>query len=165
MGRILMHDRQPPNTCQICIVTLLEFWISHTRIYYHAKPSDSLLHCLNLPVLSSSSLSDHMKNICEHIDIPPSKISPHSLRYGGATMLAAKGFPRYVIEHIGGWTSGSKALDRYVVLTDITRQQMSSAMASGMLGQQSLDSFLVQYSQEQRANHIMSNANVEVVIK
>ena len=38
------------------------------------------------------------------------RVTSHSLRYGGASMMAAAGFPHYIIAIYGGWTVDSKAL-------------------------------------------------------
>ncbi len=41
------------------------------------------------------------------------KPTSHSLRYGGATMMAAAGFPQYIIAIYGGWTENSTSLRIY----------------------------------------------------
>ena len=51
-----------------------------------------------------------MKFIVLSLGWSDKKISAHSLRYGGATMLAAAGMPQYVIEYFGGWAKDSKSL-------------------------------------------------------
>jgi integrase len=74
-----------------------------------------------------------MKSACAQIGLSESNMSPHALRHGGATMLALKGFPRYLIERMGGWKPGSTTLDQYVHvhLTDNTRVEISRAMSQG----------------------------------
>ena len=62
----------------------------------------------------SDDVAAAMKKIVVHLGWSASKISAHSLRYGGATMLAAAGLPQYVIEYFGGWAEGSKSAKFYM---------------------------------------------------
>jgi integrase len=41
------------------------------------------------------------------------RVTSHSLRYGGATMLAAAGLPHYIIAMYGGWSQDSQSLKLY----------------------------------------------------
>jgi hypothetical protein len=167
-GRILHHYRQRGSKHQVCIVTELETWIHQTRDTQGTDVGTPLFHCTGLPLLSTAQLASHMRQICLKLGLPASRVSPHSLRYGGATMLAAKGFPRYVIEQMGGWAPGSSALNRYIQATNMTRIEVSSAMANGIRDQatQSLESFLEDFSRERKANLILhGDQNGEVVEK
>jgi hypothetical protein len=61
--------------------------------------------------------------------LPRSHVSSHSLRYGGATELAAAGFPQYVISTYGGWTENSRALHIYTRLSQCTNELVSKHMS------------------------------------
>jgi hypothetical protein len=54
--------------------------------------------------------------------LPQPHVSSYSLRYGGATELAAAGFPQYVISTYGGWTEKSRALHIYTRLSQCTNE-------------------------------------------
>jgi hypothetical protein len=156
-GRILFHKRQVRPEALTCIVSELESWFTITRDFYGAKAIDPIFRCQGLSPLSHTMLSSHMRSIARCIGIPSKRVTPHSLRYGGATMLAAKGIPRYMIERMGGWASGSSALDRYIQITDSTRQSMSEVMALGMAEKgQTLDGFLGNFARSQLSEHIIT---------
>ena len=55
-------------------------------------------------------------------------VTSHSLRYGGATMMAAAGFPQYLIAHYGGWKANSRSLERYARPSDESIQRVSEYM-------------------------------------
>jgi hypothetical protein len=132
-GRVLFHERQQGPGVVTCIVTEMERWFRYTHDYCRAREADPIMRCGDIPPLSGSDLAKYMKATCVKIGLSESNVSPHSLRHGGATMLASKGFPRYLIEKMGGWKPGSTALDRYVHvhLTDTTRVEISRAMSRG----------------------------------
>ena len=74
-----------------------------------------------------------MKLVVTHLGWDASKVSAHSLRYGGATMLAAAGLPQYVIEYFfGGWAENSKALKIYIQVGAGAVDQVSRIMAKGI---------------------------------
>ena len=60
------------------------------------------------------------------------KVSAHSLRFGGATMLAAAGLPQYIIEYFGGWAQDSQAVSKlYAKLGTEAIGRVSSIIGSG----------------------------------
>jgi len=63
------------------------------------------------------------------IDGLQGKVASHSLRYGGATMMAAAGFPDYLIAHYGGWDPKSKVMRRYIHPTKESAGAVSAHMA------------------------------------
>ena len=71
-----------------------------------------------------------MKLTCNVVHLPDEKVSAHSLRYGGASMMAAAGFPDYIIAYYGGWASGSTAMRRYIHPSDDIITTVSQHMAS-----------------------------------
>jgi hypothetical protein len=78
-------------------------------------------------------IGDRVLVSVEHLGMSSAKISAHSLRYGGATMLAAAGIPQYVIAYFGGWKADSKSLQIYMHLGAEAVAQASSVMASGFM--------------------------------
>lgn len=150
-GRVLFHERQQGPGVVTCIVTIMEKWFRYTYDHFQAQENEPVMRCRNLPTLSGSDLARYMKSTCAQIGLSESNVSPHSLRHGGATMLASKGFPRYLIERMGGWKPGSTALDRYVHvhLTDNTRVEISRAMSRGSSSDgQSMDEILSEFVKE-----------------
>ena len=74
------------------------------------------------------------------------KATSHSLRYGGATMMAAAGHPQYLIAMYGGWTEHSKSLRIYVKPSAAMTQLVSKHMVESISGNPSM-----QFLQEIRA--------------
>ena len=56
--------------------------------------------------------------------------SAHSLRYGGATMLAAAGLPQYIIAWYGGWTVDSTVMRLYATLGSDAINLVTGTMCS-----------------------------------
>ena len=58
------------------------------------------------------------------------RMTSHSLRYGGATMLAAAGLPHYIIAIYGGWSPDSASLRIYTrpshEMVDMVSQHMAT---------------------------------------
>ena len=73
-----------------------------------------------LPSLTMEVLHDVMDRTLRSLGVAGYGIraTSHSLRYGGATMLAAAGFPQYIIAHYGGWSENSSALKIYARPSD-----------------------------------------------
>ena len=132
LGRIVLHCRQhEPNV--ICIVTMMEHWISYTRDKHGLSESDSLWQIPTYPSLTGAVIDEVMKGTCDLLGLPRSKVSTHSLRYGGTTELAAAGFPQYIIAAYGGWTADSKAMRTYTCLTQPANALVSQHMSRAFL--------------------------------
>ena len=110
-GRILEHIRQEGH--EACIVTKMESWFMRARDVLSAKENDHIF--MNLGV-DGDMVSQVMKWGTKQLGLNPKKISAHSLRYGGATMLAAAGLPQYIIAWYGGWTADSTVMRLYTTL-------------------------------------------------
>ena len=82
---------------------MIEHWILYTRDKYSLTESDSLWQLPTFQLLTEAVIDEVMKGTCDILGLPRSKISTHSLQYGGATELAASGFPQYIIAAYGGW--------------------------------------------------------------
>jgi integrase len=55
--------------------------------------------------LSRQDMSEALKAVAILVHLDPSRVSPHSLRYGGASALAAANTPSYLIQQLGRWKS------------------------------------------------------------
>jgi len=107
----------------------------HRAFLLGAKPDDSLFAVPGLPTLSANVLSRVMKATVSSMGLPANRISTHSLRYGGATMLAAGGFPEYIIAMYGGWAEGSTSLRRYTrpsmgVICEVSRHMQAMQLCN-----------------------------------
>jgi hypothetical protein len=56
-------------------------------------------------VLSPDQMSSAVQSVAAEMGFSRRRFSPHSLRYGGASALAAAGAPSYVIQTVGRWKS------------------------------------------------------------
>lgn len=129
-GRRTYHVRQPALRSS-CIVTLLEDWVRRTRDDFGSREEDALYHVPGIDPLRVPVLHDIMHETVQSLGVSGTgiKATSHSLRYGGATMLAAAGFPQYLIAHYGGWTANSTALRRYARPSDESIALVSEFMA------------------------------------
>jgi hypothetical protein len=116
-GRVLQHVRQEGSN--ICIVQKLEDWVVQSRDVYGKKESDYILECDDcVEAITSKIVTVVMKWGTRRLGLKDDKVSAHSLRYGGATMLAAAGLPHYLIAWYGGWTENSSTMRLYATLGD-----------------------------------------------
>ena len=128
-GRYNSHCRQATGTC---LVTLLEEFFKDTRDRKGGtKESDPIFHVQGLPRLTSDCLKQAMRAVALFLGLPADRISAHSLRYGGATLMAGAGFPEFIIAQYGGWVEGSESLKVYIRPTRETIERVSRHMASG----------------------------------
>jgi hypothetical protein len=140
-GRRPWHTRQEePEKKEVCIVQILEDWIATTRDRYGAKEEDELYDVPGIERVTAYRLHQVMRDAVRSYtgDVPIGRIATtHSLRYGGATMMAAAGFPQYLIAHYGGWRADSEALRRYIVPSDESIARVSKYMTDMALAQPS----------------------------
>ena len=130
-GRRTRHSRQPqhPNTCAVII---LEQWIAKTRDRYGCISEDPLYHLPKYGALSVEELHAAMQATMKANggDRFGKRVTSHSLRYGGATMLAAAGLPHYIIAMYGGWSQDSQTLKLYtkpsMQMVNIVSKHMAS---------------------------------------
>ena len=116
---------EPPSPD--CIVRELEAWVVTLLRDYGADPSvDHLFSVTSRTFLTSDDLAAVIKATVLHCGLPPERYSPHSLRYGGATMLASAGIPLYLIEYHGGWAPNSRSLRIYLQIgSEVTERQIT----------------------------------------
>jgi len=140
-GRRPWHIRQEdPRKKDVCIVQILEEWIAMTRDEYGARAEDELYAVPGIEKVTAYRLHQIMRDAVRAYagDVSIGRIATsHSLRYGGATMMAAAGFPQYLIAHYGGWTAGSEALKKYVRPSDESIERVSRYMTDMALAQPS----------------------------
>ena len=141
-GRRPAHKRQPdPETC---VVQVVERWIARTRDRYGARHDDPLYHVRCLPKYDVTQLHWAMKLAAIGAGLPRAHQDPtsHSLRYGGATMMAAAGYPEYIIAHYGGWAEGSTSMRVYTKPSAKMLDMVSAHMAS--MARQNTSSMFIQ---------------------
>jgi hypothetical protein len=90
-----------------------------------------------VPIINDVAISGAMKLITRAVGLGNNLTSTHSLRYGGATLLAAAGIPAYAITYFGGWAEDSKMIRKYIQLggqmTDNVSRVMSAAFEGSMV--------------------------------
>lgn len=84
-----------------CICMLLWNW----AVLAHPTTEAPFFSYRNIWQLSAADMSAAMKATSVRAGLDPSRVSPHSLRYGGASTLAAANLPSYMIQQIGRWKS------------------------------------------------------------
>ena len=148
-GRRIHHASQRSHP-SVCIVCLLEAWFKKTRDIYGA-PND--LELYKVPGFKKLKLDDlhhlmHATVLSKGIHPSMIKATSHSLRYGGATMMAAAGHPQYLIAMYGGWTENSRSLRIYVKPSASMIQLVSKHMVESISTNPSM-----QFLQEIRASY------------
>jgi hypothetical protein len=128
-GRLVKHERvSGPN----CIVKRFERWALFSRVAFQSTALDFIFWKIGSPpIITDLEVATIMKAIVVYLGWDSKKVCVHSLRYGGATMLAAAGLPQYVIAYFGGWTEGSASLRRYTQIGGRSIGQVSSIMSEG----------------------------------
>ena len=114
-----------------CLVRDLEAYLVHLRDFVGVDPSsDHLFRHGSATVLTADHIRDVIKASVIHAGMDPARYSPHSLRYGGATMLAAAGIPMYLIEYHGGWAANSASVRNYLQIGGLpSARRIANVMA------------------------------------
>jgi hypothetical protein len=127
-GRRNRHIKQPDS--KVCIVSILEKYFSWTRDKYGASEDIGLYDVPLFKNLAKDDIQLVMQHTVDASGITNTrKLTSHCLRYGGATMLAAAGFPHYLIAYYGGWSPDSKSLKIYTRPSDDMQFLVSAHMA------------------------------------
>lgn len=128
-GRLVKHSSVPGPQC---IVKKLVDWVITCRDTYKMSEDDFLFKKNGeAAMINERTVSLAMKAIVKFLGWSSSKVSPHSLRYGGATMLAAAGLPQYIIAYFGGWSNDSKSLRIYTQVGNEAVSTVSRIMSAG----------------------------------
>jgi Phage integrase family len=136
-GRRVTHKRQADHPT-VCIVCLLEHYIQLTRDNYGATAAMEIYFIPGFVKIQLDDLHRLMHSTVLHklretagageTPSPLIKATSHSLRYGGATMMAAAGYPQYMIAIYGGWSENSTALRIYTKTSDEMVNRVSRHM-------------------------------------
>ena len=110
-GRLIAHQRQDEGAP--CIVAEMESFVASTRDLWGVKEDDGVFVWPDGSDVTVDKVAGVMKAVAETLECDPKKVSAHSLRYGGASLLASFGLPQYLIEYFGGWKKGSKTMPLY----------------------------------------------------
>jgi hypothetical protein len=124
-GRIRTHKRQRNGHC---IVSVMVDWCMKMKVWQVTK-DDFVFEGLGEALTNDLKVVASMRAIVKFIGLRDDMISAHSLRYGGATMLAAAGFPSYIIAYFGGWTEDSKTIRTYAQVGSQAVERVSWAMS------------------------------------
>lgn len=89
------------KNCAYCIVTSLHSWAVRAQPLF----GQPFLSWRGEWVLSYDRLSKAIKRVASEMGLNPNRYRTHSLRIGGASMLAAAGRPDYEIQKLGRWKS------------------------------------------------------------
>ena len=129
-GRLVSHVR---NDSGCCIVNDVVNWWVVLRDHLNFDNNDFLFSKNDgEPIIIDSQVAKAMKDTVTYLGWKDDKVSAHSLRYGGATMLAAAGLPQYIIEYFGGWAQDSQALSKlYAKLGSEAVGRVSSIIGNG----------------------------------
>jgi hypothetical protein len=124
-GRVRTHVRQEHGHC--IVRTIVDWALSARR--RGDTVNSFVFEGFGFTLATDTSVAMTMKMIVEHVGLDNRLISTHSLRYGGATMLAAAGAPAYVIAYFGGWTEDSEMLRTYAQLGGQAVERVSQIMS------------------------------------
>jgi len=136
-GRRTRHARQEDSP-DLCVVCVLEDWFMDTRDNFGATEDQALYEVRGAKTFSADALHRVMQWAVE--DATPAgqekkRVTSHSLRYGGATMMAAAGFPMYIIAIYGGWALDSESLKIYTRPSE----QMANLVSAHMVAMAKTD--------------------------
>lgn len=97
----LCFPKRPPGTTALCICSLVWDWA------IRALPSVDapFFSYRGMWVLTRHDIDVAVKTVARSYKLDTRRFTPHSLRYGGASALAATGTPDYTIQITGRWKS------------------------------------------------------------
>ena len=111
--------RLQENNTDICPVHALRAYIA-----IHPTQTGPLFRFRNNSFLTRSDINKILKSTSNDA----ANISSHSLRIGAASTAAAMGYPKYLIQSMGRWSSD--CFRRYIRISDNTIRNASRAMAT-----------------------------------
>ena len=129
-GRLVSHVRNDSGCC--IVEDIVKWWIALSDHLNYTNKDYLFSKFDGTPIIIDSDVADAMKKTVASLGWKDDKVSAHSLRYGGATMLAAAGLPQYVIEYFGGWAQDSQALAKlYTKLGSEAVGRVSAIIGNG----------------------------------
>ena len=123
-----------PSSADICPVRNLLLYINQ-----HPLKTGPLFTFTDNTLLTRRRLNSLLKAAIT--SNPQSPVSSHSLRIGAATTAAAAGFPRWLIQQLGRWTSD--CFRTYIQLPTTTFKQVSHTLATTLREGDTFDPDLV----------------------
>ena len=112
-----------------CLVREIEDWLGILRDRFNADPAtDHLFVVKDRVFICADRVAEVIKATVLHAGLDPSRYSAHSLRYGGATMLASAGIPIHLVEYMGGWAANSASLRGYLQLGSLETEGSLTAV-------------------------------------
>jgi hypothetical protein len=109
----------------LCPHCLLRQWLSASDA--HASPDDHLFAIQGKPYLKRE-FSATLRQVIVDLQVDPQRYTPHSMRIGGATLLALSGCSATEIMQMGRWTSTTYAL--YIRYSASQRAALASKIAT-----------------------------------
>jgi hypothetical protein len=103
-GSIFCVPRRPAAAPIDDLPTVLWSWACRAGLTEH-DPFFSCRNAIRPWVLRREDISVALKRIAIAAGFPPEYFVPHSLRYGGASAMAAAGLPDHTIQTFGRWRS------------------------------------------------------------
>ena len=110
---------------RFCPVQLME---DYCAACHHLQPHDPLFHYSNRSYLTSSRITEVLRECIRAVGKDPSSYSSHSLRIGGATAAAAAGVKPSLIQEMGRWRS--RCFTRYTRVPNSRLQQVASQIVA-----------------------------------
>lgn len=111
-GHRFFFPRVDPGPNDGCICSLLLQWALEARL----RPGQQFFSYRSMWRMSGTDVSDALQGIARTVHLDPARFTPHSLRYGGASALAAANVPTYLIQQLGRWKS--LAFLQYIKLSE-----------------------------------------------
>jgi hypothetical protein len=125
----------------------MEAWLINLRDNCSACPDTDHLFCVKDRVfITSDRVTEVIKTTVIYCGLPAERYSAHSLRYGGATMLASAGMPLYLIEYHGGWAANSASLRGYLQIGNSETEGSLTAVFRAAESNLSLDEVRARHS-------------------
>ena len=129
-----------PEPQKSCLVREMEAWLVRLRDHFHADPvADHLFYVDERVFITADRVTETIKTTVIYCGLPAERYSAHSLRYGGATMLASSGMPMYLIEYHGGWAANSASLRGYLQIGSAETDELLTAVFRAAESKLSLD--------------------------
>lgn len=111
-GHRFFFQKVDPAEHDNCICTLLLTWAQEAQL----RPGCQFFSYRDQWRLTAPEVSQTLQTVAIEFGLDPNRFTPHSLRYGGASALAAAKVPTYLIQQLGRWKS--LAFLQYVKLSE-----------------------------------------------
>ena len=106
------------------VLRMLQFRRTSPNPALRAEPNDFLFVTSRGHPVDSKMFNLILDKLCHVTNLPRDRITPHSLRIGGATTLIQRGIPDVVVQMLGRWNS-----DAYRSYVRLDKQYLSEFCA------------------------------------